>query len=269
MQKSIAYLGDQFSYHYIAAQEYKIFDVEYIGFDTFDKIVDCVNHHICDYGILAIYNSLTGFVFDKANNQSNIERILANDFQVLQSISLQIQLQFGALRSIPFSDIEKIFSHHVALKEAKTFLKQFSPEILIETNSTSSGIKEVATKKLEKVAAIGNREAMQHFGLQILAENIDDHENNFTKFLIFQKRKNRNIDTTISHMISSFIVQLLDQNQYMSFKFKEESSILFLEKFSIKNQTYFYGEVHFENENHKNNMLLNWRTKGMKIKILN
>lgn len=81
--------------------------------------------------------------------------------------------------------IEKILSHPVAIAQCREFIGKHLQHAEIEnTNSTAEGARFVANQPDDRWAAIGTRLAGQKFNLDILQENITDHQNNFTRFLL-------------------------------------------------------------------------------------
>lgn len=81
--------------------------------------------------------------------------------------------------------IEKILSHPVAIAQCREFIGRHLQHAEAEhTNSTAEGARIVADHPNENWAAIGTRLAAKKFNLDILSENITDHQNNYTRFLL-------------------------------------------------------------------------------------
>lgn len=81
--------------------------------------------------------------------------------------------------------VSRVFSHPVAIAQCREFLDEELPGIECEhTSSTAEGARIVAENPGKGWAAIGTRLAAQKFGLRILRENIMDHANNYTRFLL-------------------------------------------------------------------------------------
>lgn len=86
--------------------------------------------------------------------------------------------------------IERILSHPVAIAQCRDFIERDLAHAEVEhTNSTAEGAKIVASEQEKPWAAIGTRLAAKKYGLDILRENIADHQDNFTRFLLLGRDK--------------------------------------------------------------------------------
>ena len=81
--------------------------------------------------------------------------------------------------------IEKVFSHPQALAQGKGYIRQHYPEAAIEiTASTAYAARFVAEHPDQPFAAIAPRTAAVEYGLQVVAQDIQEMEENFTRFWI-------------------------------------------------------------------------------------
>lgn len=84
-----------------------------------------------------------------------------------------------------YSNIKKIVSIPVAIAQCQKFIKEHLPHVEFEhMSSTAEGVKYVMEHPGEGVAAIGTSLAAQCYGLDLLAERITDHHNNYTRFIL-------------------------------------------------------------------------------------
>ncbi|HEY0827727.1 MAG TPA: prephenate dehydratase [Bacilli bacterium] len=84
-----------------------------------------------------------------------------------------------------FSHIHKIVSINVAIAQCRHFLKEHLPNVEFEyVSSTAEGVSIVKQKADPGIAAIGHALAAEKYGLELLAEDITDHHNNFTRFIL-------------------------------------------------------------------------------------
>ena len=94
-------------------------------------------------------------------------------------------------RSKPLTDIhhvKRIYSHMQAFGQSEAFLSTYLKFAKRhEVSSTSEAAKIVAQDESGEAAAIASRPAADVHGLEVLAEGIQDVENNSTRFLIIQK----------------------------------------------------------------------------------
>ena len=90
------------------------------------------------------------------------------------------------------TEIEKIYSHPQALAQCYHFLdKEYKEVIKQEFGSTAAAAKRVAENPEKKYAAIANSYAAKLYGLKIIHQNIQDIEQNHTKFIVISKKGER------------------------------------------------------------------------------
>lgn len=86
-------------------------------------------------------------------------------------------------------NIEKIYSHPQALAQSFHFLdQQFKNVIKQEYSSTAAAAKHVAENPGRNLAAVANQFAANLYGLKIIHRNIQDFEQNHTRFIIISKK---------------------------------------------------------------------------------
>jgi prephenate dehydratase len=89
------------------------------------------------------------------------------------------------------TEIEKIYSHPQALAQCYHFLnKEYKNIIKQEFGSTAAAAKRVAENPEKKYAAIANLHAAKWYGLKVIHANIQDVEENHTKFIVISKKEN-------------------------------------------------------------------------------
>jgi len=81
--------------------------------------------------------------------------------------------------------IEKIFSHPQALAQGKKFIDEQYPEAQIEvTASTAYAARFISEHPDQSYAAIAPRSSAEEYGLELIAEDIQEMEANFTRFWV-------------------------------------------------------------------------------------
>ncbi len=87
--------------------------------------------------------------------------------------------------STDLTHIRKIVSHPVAIAQCRNFLRERLPHAQLEpVSSTAEGVRMVRDHPDEPWAAIGTALAAKMYGLDRLADNITDHQNNYTRFIL-------------------------------------------------------------------------------------
>lgn len=182
--KKVAIQGIKGSNHYIVAKEYFGSNTVIQECLSFDKLVDCVINQDCDFGIMALENTIAGSIIP------NYALIDYNELEITGEFYLNIHHHLMALPNQKIEDLEEVCSHPMALLQCKEFFKKYPNVKLVEDVDTAEIAKRIAENKLEKVAAIAPKIAADIFNLEVLADDIQTMTDNATRFVIIQKKKN-------------------------------------------------------------------------------
>ncbi len=126
--------------------------------------------------VLPIENSLHGSVAE------HYDLLLARPLRMVRELNLRVRHQVIGLRGGELSEIRRVMSHPVALSQCRRWLAAH-PEIdAISFYDTAGGVKQVVEDGLRDAAGIAPTLAAEVYGGQILAGNIEDHEENYTRF---------------------------------------------------------------------------------------
>ncbi len=199
-QQRIYFLGEPFSFHYLAAQAFFGGDNQFVSAASFDAIIEQTRLEENSFGVMAVENTLAGDV------PGNFIRIANSGLNICGAITIPVELFLAAKGNIPLEQLTTVYSHEMAIKETTTFFSQYPNIQFIATPSTSGAVKLVAEHDDKNIAAIGNKAAISFYHLQIIATKIDNHASNFTRFLILSKKKSTS-QTTFEGKIASLILQ--------------------------------------------------------------
>lgn len=173
----IGFLGPSGSYAEEAASK---IHGELIAFGSIMEVMDAVDRDIIDIGVVPIENSIEGPVGVTLD-------LLANDYdlKIRNEIILPIRHNLLLNEGSSLEDIELVYSHMQALAQCRKFIEKMGAKP-VATPSTSQAAEMVKGKK--NAAAIGTPKAAEIYGLKIAAENIQDFENNSTRFVVINKK---------------------------------------------------------------------------------
>ena len=149
-----------------------------VFFKSFDKIFRALEEKKIDNAIIALENTLAGKVLD------NEDRIQRSQLTVVQTFHYQIDLYLASRQSNKLMGIKKIFSHPMAIKETQKFFSKYSHIKFIASGSSSGAIEEMKNSFDKHSAVICSKEASMNEQLIIIAESIQDEDQNFTKFAL-------------------------------------------------------------------------------------
>ncbi|WP_307336920.1 prephenate dehydratase [Caldalkalibacillus uzonensis] len=147
-----------------------------------DCLLDCDRGNV-DYAMVPMENSIEGSV-----NMTLDWLIHHVEIPIRSEIALLIShhaLVHPDRKDSPFSNVEKVLSHPQAIAQCHQFIRQHCPHALIEyTKSTAEAAEYVAHHPEQKLVAIGPRVAGETYGLYEALANIEDHPNNYTRFVL-------------------------------------------------------------------------------------
>lgn len=126
------------------------------------------------YGVVPSENSIEGSV------TLTLDLLLRFEVKILGELSLPIE---HCLIGHASGSIRTVLSHPQALAQCREYIRRHGWEA-ISTGSTSEAVKRVAGARDASMAAIGPKEAAELYGLRVLDENIQDHPNNKTRFIL-------------------------------------------------------------------------------------
>ena len=180
---SVQIQGIKGSFHHLAAKEYFLEKKITISeCDTFRTLFLNLKEQPKSYGMCAIENNTVGAILP------NYTYLTKSKIPIVGEIYLRIE-HCLASSSEKIEGIKEVRSHYMALLQSSNFLNKHPNWIRTETNDTAESAKEIAEAKEEGVACVCSESAAKYYGLSILEKNIEDHKNNFTRFLVLGERK--------------------------------------------------------------------------------
>ena len=173
----IAYLGPKGSFsHHVVQTAFP--NEELQAFANITDVIKAYEQGLVDYSVVPVENSIEGSVhesWDYLFHQADIQAVA----EIVQPIHQQ-------LMTVPVQlKIEKIFSHPQALAQGKKFIDEHYPEAQLEvTASTAYAARFIAEHPDQPFAAIAPRNSAAEYSLELIAENIQEMEANFTRFWV-------------------------------------------------------------------------------------
>lgn len=179
----VGYLGPEGSFSEEAAR--KITADEYMPFSTIPKLLKAFWNGEIGKIVIPIENSIEGTVIPAINSLINGN---GNSFVIEREIELPIKQTLIGI-GYEISKIKTIISHPQALAQCNTFIEKLGIETE-DSSSTSAAVRQVAEKHNNSFVAIGTERAAGIYGLEIIRENIQDSDNNVTRFLVLGHKIN-------------------------------------------------------------------------------
>ena len=148
---------------------------------TFEDVFDEVDRGNAAFGILPVENSTAGSV------SAVYDLILKHRFYIIGALDMHIEHCLAGLRQSSLEDIEIVWSHPQALSQCEGYIARHNLAPVPKAN-TAIAARDAANEKRLNVAAICSRAAAKEYGLQILAEGLQDNPYNTTRFIVISKQ---------------------------------------------------------------------------------
>jgi len=181
LPEKIAYLGPEGSFTHQAAESRFGAMSEYLPLSTIHSVFEAVNAERAKYGVVPLENNQEGVVNETIDNLGEYDLLIVAEIPV--SITFAFATCLDELESI-----RRIYSKDIAFRQCKNFIDNTFGDHkveLIPANSTSKAVK--LALEDSGGSAICSVIAAKTYGLPILFHNIEDSQDNFTRFLIIGK----------------------------------------------------------------------------------
>jgi len=149
---------------------------------TFRDVVQSVESGADHAGLLPVENTLAGGV------AAAFEALQAGDVCVVNEVIIPIRHCLMAVPGTELSQVTEVRSHPVALAQCARFFAERPMVRAVAVHDTAGAAREVAETAPRGVAALAPRRAAERYGLQILAEDLQDRDDNQTRFLLVLPR---------------------------------------------------------------------------------
>lgn len=151
-----------------------------VPYCSIPAVMESVVNDECSFGVVPIENSIEGPVGITLDSLAN-----KFDLKIYKEIIISINQNLIVNPGCTMDDIEDVYSHAQAISQCRDFINEnnIQPHYAI---STARAAKDIIGDKTK--AAIGNRKVVDLYGLEILEANIQDTDNNETRFVVVSKK---------------------------------------------------------------------------------
>ena len=177
----VAFQGEIGAYSEEAAFQFFGASIQVKPCESLDDVFKVVERSEAQFGVIPIENSLEGSI------SRSYDLLLESNLRVCGETELRIIHCLIASPETRLDLIKKVYSHPQALGQCRSFLKHLDIE-LIPTYDTAGSVKMIKEKGITDGAAIASTRAAEIYGMQIIAREIEDNPNNFTRFFILAKQ---------------------------------------------------------------------------------
>jgi prephenate dehydratase len=150
---------------------------------TSSEVFDRIANRSVAAALIPIENSLAGPV------SAHLDLLLARDVFVQREFRLRIRHNLIAAPGARLQDIRRVLSHPVALDQCRDFLARHPKMHAEPFYDTAGSVKHVVGEGLRDAAGIASRRAASVYGGRVLAGDIEDDKQNFTRFFLVRRQR--------------------------------------------------------------------------------
>ena len=157
-------------------------DAEPLPCATFEDALAAISSGEAALGMIPIENSVAGRVAD-------IHHLLpASGLYIVAEWFLPVRHQLMAVKGVTLKDIKSVESHVQALGQCRRIIRKLGIKPVV-AGDTAGSARDISERGDKSSAAIASRLAAQIYGLNILAEDVEDEAHNTTRFVVLAREE--------------------------------------------------------------------------------
>ena len=176
----VLYQGVPGAYAEEAAVAYFGEDCNRKNLPAWEDVFEAIQTGEADYGVVPIENSSTGSINQVYDLLAKYEHFIVGE------VKLRVCHCLMAPQGVELSDITEVYSHEQGLFQCAPYLKNY-PWKQTALSNTAAAAKFVAASK-KPFAAIGSERCAKLYGLKVLARDIAQSSENYTRFVVVAPR---------------------------------------------------------------------------------
>ncbi len=174
----VAFQGEMGAFSTEAAYKLLGPQIELLPCETFAHMFAAVEAGEADFCIAPIENSLFGSVYQ------NYDLLLKHNLRITGEINLRIVHNLIAPPETPLAAVRRVYSHPAALGQCRRFLAEHPEMKPVAAYDTAGSVKLLMETREAGAAAIAGATAAEVYGARVLVAEIEDDQQNFTRFLL-------------------------------------------------------------------------------------
>ena len=179
---TVSFQGERGAFSEEAARQLLGQRIRVLPCETFAAAFESAARGRARYSLVPIENTLAGSVYE------NYDLLLANRLHIVGETSLRIVHNLVAFPETSTQNLRRVFSHPVALAQCGKFFRKHPEVEKVPFYDTAGSVKMLAAERPAGSAAIASRVAATFYGARILKTHLEDHSENYTRFLLLSPK---------------------------------------------------------------------------------
>jgi chorismate mutase / prephenate dehydratase len=176
----VAFLGPEGTFTQAAVLKHFGSSVRALPLPAIDEVFHEVEGGIADFGVVPIENSSEGTV------NHTLDMFFNSPLKICGEVELRINHHLmGRMSAI--ADVKRVCAHIQALAQCRGWLDEHLPDVeRVAVSSNAEGARRARDER--GTAAIASSAAAEIYGLELLANDIEDRADNTTRFLVIGRK---------------------------------------------------------------------------------
>ncbi|WP_158912664.1 prephenate dehydratase domain-containing protein [Caulobacter sp. S45] len=153
---------------------------EPVPYESFEQAFGAVTSGACEYAFIPVENSNVGRVPEVA------ELLPQSGLSIKAEHLWAVHLQLMVLPGVALEQVEVVASHPMALKQCQSFLTGLGLRAEAAFD-TAGAARDLAASNDRRRAVVAARAAAELYGLEIVRTDVEDAEDNTTRFLVLHR----------------------------------------------------------------------------------
>jgi prephenate dehydratase len=175
---AVAIQGEAGSFSHAAAREALGADLRLVACPTFEDLFRAVEAGQAMRGVVPIENSLAGSVYEA------YDALGAHALHVVGETQVRVRHCLVVRPGTTLAEVRQVASHPVALAQCRRFFSDHPGIAPVPAYDTAGSVRDLMAHRLAAEGAIGSSLAAELYGGEVLLEGLEDHPENYTRFLI-------------------------------------------------------------------------------------
>jgi prephenate dehydratase len=174
----VAFQGERGAFSEEAAVKLLGEEIRLVPRPTFEALYSSIQDGLADIVLAPIENSLAGSV------HRSYDLLIASGLHIQAEVVIPIVHNLIGVPGAKFEGITQVSSHPVALAQCERFFSSYPSIKRVAADDTAGSVRDVMQAGEPTRAAIASRRAAAVYGATILKEHLEDHPENYTRFLL-------------------------------------------------------------------------------------
>jgi prephenate dehydratase len=200
----IAIQGEPGSFSHEAATKLAVEmgdEARIVPFSLSAEVFAALERNEVSAAVIPIENSLAGSVTE------HFDLMFSYDVAIVRETLLRIRHNLIAIPGAAIDEIDRVFSHPVALAQCRRFLAEHPRMESFAFYDTAGSVKQLVELRDGHAAAIASAEAAGYYGAQILVAGIEDNPENYTRFFYLRRASEVEPNPSVNKLSLAFTVE--------------------------------------------------------------